>query len=155
MGVSLGGLAFTNMWDLPTYAMLLVGVAAIKAYPSQDSTGFGYVKRAALAIVQVPLVVVLLAVVLYLPYYLSFTSSVQGVGAVITPTRYVHMLVVLGVPMALGRAVHNWELLADRRRPGLAKNDRDLRIDRADPVRRLARSAPSDSRPRDVRRPIG
>ena len=102
MGISLGGLAFTNMWDLPTYAMLLVGVAAIKAYPSQDdSTGFGYVKRAALAIVQVPLVVVLLAVVLYLPYYLSFTSSVQGIGAVITPTRYVHMLVVWGVPMAL------------------------------------------------------
>ena len=101
MGISLGGLAFTNMWDLPTYSMLLVGVAAIKAYPSQDSTGFGYVKRAALAIAQVPLVVVLLAVVLYLPYYLSFTSSVQGMGAVITPTRYVHMLVVWGVPMAL------------------------------------------------------
>ena len=101
MGISLGGLAFTNMWDLPTYAMLLVGVAAIKAYPSQDSTAFGYVKRAALAIAQVPLVVVLLAVVLYLPYYLSFTSSVQGVGAVVTPTRYVHMLVVWGVPMAL------------------------------------------------------
>ena len=101
MGVSLGGLAFTNMWDLPTYAMLLVGVAAIKAYPSQDSTGFGYVKRAALAVAQVPLAVILLAVVLYLPYYLGFSSSVQGVGAVVTPTRYVHMLVVWGVPMAL------------------------------------------------------
>ena len=101
MGVSLGGLAFTNMWDLPTYAMLLVGVAAIKAYPSQDSSGFGYVRRAALAIAQVPLAVILLAVILYLPYYLSFTSSVQGIGASITPTRYVHLLVVWGVPMAL------------------------------------------------------
>ena len=101
MGVSLGGLAFTSMWDLPTYAMLLVGVAAIKAYPSQDSSGFGYVRRAALAIAQVPLAVILLAVILYLPYYLSFTSSVQGIGASITPTRYVHLLVVWGVPMAL------------------------------------------------------
>ncbi len=101
MGVSLGGLAFTNMWDLPTYAMLLVGVAAIKAYPSEDSSGVGYVKRAALAIVQVPLVVILLAVALYLPYYLSFSSSVQGIGAVVTPTRYAHMLVVWGAPLAL------------------------------------------------------
>ena len=89
------------MWDLPTYSMLLVGVAAIKAYPSQDSSGFGYVRRAALAIAQVPLAVILLAVVLYLPYYLSFTSSVQGIGASVTPTRYVHLLVVWGVPMAL------------------------------------------------------
>ena len=101
MGVSLGGLAFTNMWDLPTYAALLVAVAAIKVYRSQDSTAFGYAKRAALAVAQVPLAVILLAVILYLPYYLGFSSSVQGIGASVTPTRYVHLLVVWGVPMAL------------------------------------------------------
>ena len=32
MALSLGGLAFTNMWDLPTYAALIVVIAAMKAY---------------------------------------------------------------------------------------------------------------------------
>ena len=40
MAVSLGGLAFTNMWDLPTYGALLVGIAALKAY-AQPGAGSG------------------------------------------------------------------------------------------------------------------
>ncbi len=107
MGVSLGGLAFTNMWDLPTQAALLVGAAALKAYPrpsSQDEseqTVLDQLRRMAFAVVQAPAVVILLAIALYLPYYTGFTSSIEGVGAVVTPTRYLHMLIVWGVPLVL------------------------------------------------------
>ena len=142
MAVSLGGLAFTNMWDLPTYGALLVGIAALKAYaqpgagsgqetsspspqpspsrergsvdrgsspkivsthPCQPIEGEGAAEgvgavlaRVGLGIVQTPLIVVALAFVLYLPYYLEFTSSVQGIGAVTTPSRYFHLFVVWG-----------------------------------------------------------
>ena len=102
MAVSLGGLAFTNMWDLPTYAALLVGVAALKAYPGRWSEGGdgessgSVVARVGLAVVQVPLIVVALSFVLYLPYYLGFTSSLQGIGAVATPSRYFHLFLVWG-----------------------------------------------------------
>ena len=102
MAVSLGGLAFTNMWDLPTYAALLVGVAALKAYPGRWSEGGdgessgSVAARVGLAVVQVPLIVVALSFVLYLPYYLGFTSSVQGIGAVATPSRYFHLFLVWG-----------------------------------------------------------
>ena len=115
MAVSLGGLAFTNMWDLPTYGALLVGLAALKAYavnhphPNPLPQGRGGIggtslqgrggtglARVGLAVVQTPLIVVALAFVLYLPYYMEFTSSVQGIGAVTTPSRYFHMFVVWG-----------------------------------------------------------
>ena len=100
MAISLGGLAFTNMWDLPTYAALLVGIAALKAYPRPSSEregdeGAGVVlARVGLAVVQTPLIVIALAFALYLPYYLGFTSSVQGIGAVVTPSRYLHLFLV-------------------------------------------------------------
>ena len=54
-----------------------------------------------LAVVQIPLVVIVLAVALYLPYYLGFTSSVAGIGANPTPTRYVHAFIVWGVPLVV------------------------------------------------------
>ena len=107
MALSLGGLAFTNMWDLPTYATLLVAVCALKAYAEpagpEGATGArrGLLARTGLAVVQVPLLVVALALVLYLPYYLGFTTSLKGVGAVVTPTRYLHMFIVWGVPLTL------------------------------------------------------
>ena len=90
------------MWDLPTYAALLIGIAALKAYPQPSSwrvgdKGMGYVvTRVGLSVIQTPLIVVVLAVALYLPYYLGFTSSVQGIGAVATPSRYFHLFIVWG-----------------------------------------------------------
>ena len=47
------------------------------------------------------LAVVAVAVLLYLPYYLGFSASVSGIGAVVTETRYVHLFIVWGVPMIL------------------------------------------------------
>ena len=102
MAVSLGGLAFTNFWDMPTYAALLMGVAALKAYlPPSDTGGagatLGLMARAAL---QVPLLVIALAVALYLPYYLDLPSSVEGIGAVAVTSRHLHSFIVWGAPLA-------------------------------------------------------
>ncbi len=106
MALSLGGLAFTNMWDLPTYAALIVVIAMLKAYheftrqPEDEgenpTLGARIVDTAALA-----LMVVAVAILLYLPYYLGFSASVSGIGAVVTPTRYVHMFIVWGVPLVI------------------------------------------------------
>ncbi len=105
MGLTLGGVGFTNMWDMPTCAALLLGVAALKAYPkprSEDqSPARGVLWRTGLEVLRVPLPVIALAFLLFLPYYLGFASSVEGIGAVAVPTRYLHLFIVWGVPLAL------------------------------------------------------
>lgn len=97
MALSLGGLAFTNMWDLPTYAILLLGVVALMAYPIYQ----GRIQPILGAMSQFPMVVIALAVILFIPYYVSLTSSVDGIGAVETTTRYSHLFIFWAVPIAL------------------------------------------------------
>jgi YYY domain-containing protein len=97
MALSLGGLAFTNMWDLPTYAVLLLGIVALKAYPIYQ----GRILPILGAMAQFPMIVIALALILFMPYYISLTASVEGIGAVDTTTRYPHMFIVWGVPMIL------------------------------------------------------
>ena len=97
MALSLGGLAFTNMWDLPTYAILMLGVVALRAYPIYQ----GRILPILGAMAQFPMMVIALAFILFMPYYVSFASSVDGIGAVQTTTRYPHMFIVWGVPMVM------------------------------------------------------
>lgn len=91
MALSLGGLAFTNMWDGPTYMALLIAVVALVAFrPGYRSAGL------------IPLLAVPLAILLFLPYYLSsFPNSVSGIAAVTTGTRYPHMMLVWALPLIL------------------------------------------------------
>lgn len=96
-GLSLGGLAFTNMWDLPTYAILLVAVIGMKTYSAYPSR----IRPVISAITQYPMIVIALAFIFFLPYYLNFGSSVEGFGAVNTTTRYPHLLIVWGLPLLL------------------------------------------------------
>ena len=94
MGVVLGGLAFTNMWDGPTFAALLAGVAVVKAL-SAGGRGLTEVARRVLPIGAAILAVAILA---YLPYYLSFRSSISGVEPVVdATTRPVHAFIVWGL----------------------------------------------------------
>ncbi len=106
MALTLGGLAFTNMWDLPTYAALLVIVAGLKAYSeysrrSGDEAQSETLGSRIMDSATISITVVALAILLYLPYYLEFSASVSGIGAVVTPTRYIHLFIVWGVPLAL------------------------------------------------------
>ena len=107
-GLALGGLAFTNMWDLPVFSALVVGVAALKA-----SSARGGLWRLIRGAAPFSAAVIVLAVVLILPYLLSFTSQVP-LGAPIAAvesntTRLPHMLIVWGLYLV---AVSPFVLLA-------------------------------------------
>ena len=94
MGAVLGVLAFTNMWDLPVFAALLVGVAGVRAYSARPDDAPGLVARTASA----ALPVIAVSLVLILPYLISFASQVSGIGAVgVYATRPVHLLIVWGL----------------------------------------------------------
>ena len=94
LGVLLGALAFTNMWDLPVFWALIGCVALLRAYAS----GLGLSRRAALSSGTTALAVLALAVVLFLPYYLTFQAGVGGIGAVSwASSRPVHLFAIWGL----------------------------------------------------------
>ena len=100
LGLALGGVAFTNMWDLPVLAALIFAVAALKTYSARGGGIWTLVKGT----VPVTVAVVGIAAVLILPYLLSFTTQVSGIGPVgsydgvrVATTRPLHMLIVWGL----------------------------------------------------------
>ena len=94
MGLALGGLAFTNMWDLPVFMALFVGVALLKAH-SLRGGGLRNAVGGAAAVAGGVIVVALWSI---LPYLITFTSQVSGIGAVTgAATRPVHMFIVWGL----------------------------------------------------------
>ena len=91
MGLALGGLAFTNMWDLPVFSAVVVGVAALKAHSVRGANMWELIKGS----LPFSAAVIGLAVLLILPYLLSFTSQVSGISpAVVNTTRLPHLLIV-------------------------------------------------------------
>ena len=93
MALVLGGLAFTNMWDLPTFAAVFLGIAALKTYSEYGGDAWTMLKGT----VPIGALVIGLAGLLYLPYYLDFRSSLTGIYAVPTTTRPVHLFLVWGL----------------------------------------------------------
>ena len=89
----LGGLGFNNLWDMPTFAALLIGVLAIRAYRE----GSDIPQSIALALFPVGLAILALAALMYSPYLLDINAGVNGIGVVITHTRAIHMFIVWGL----------------------------------------------------------
>ncbi|MDA0769613.1 MAG: DUF2298 domain-containing protein [Chloroflexi bacterium] len=89
----LGGLAFTNMWDLPTYGGLFIAAAAFRIFREKN----GSFKSMAVYAGPTVLAVFILVYVLYAPYFLNFQAGVNGLGAVETTTRGVHLFVIWGL----------------------------------------------------------
>ena len=114
MGLVLGALAFNNMWDLPVFAALLVGVAGVRAYSARPDDAVGLIERVASA----ALPVIALALVLIAPYLVSFGSQVSGIGAVgVYTTRPPHLLIVWGLfLLAVAPAIVSvfWRTTVDR-----------------------------------------
>ncbi len=91
MGLSLGGLAFTNMWDLPIFAALFLGVAGLRAY----AVGGGGVWTLIKGTVPIGTAVIGLAFLLFLPYHSSFSSQFSGIHPVVeATTRPVHFFMI-------------------------------------------------------------
>ena len=103
LGLAIGGLAFTNMWDLPSYASLLLGVAVLKAYSlrTRGDAGAPTPTRVWTAPLLIAAGGIALAVLLFLPYHLTLQSSVSGIAPVPVTTRPVHMGIVWGLYLAV------------------------------------------------------
>ena len=93
IGLVLGGVAFTNMWDLPTYAALFISLAFLKAYRAYE----GRIGEVIANVVPIGAAVVGLAFILFLPYFLTFKGGVEGIGAVPTGTRPIHLFLIWGL----------------------------------------------------------
>ena len=94
LGLLLGALAFTNTWDLPVFWALIACAALLRAYAS----GLGLSRRAALSAGATALVVLAVAVLLFLPYYLTFRANVSGIGAVSwASSRPAHLFAIWGL----------------------------------------------------------
>lgn len=104
LALILGGLGFINAWDLPVFAAIFLGVAALRAYAMRGPS----LREIVASVLPIGAVVIGLAFVLYLPYFGSFQSQFSGIRPVIdATTRPVHFFVVWGlllvavVPMAV------------------------------------------------------
>jgi YYY domain-containing protein len=102
--IMLGALAFINTWDIATFSFLVVAAAFASNFGRvRGLTGDLLLQVATFA---VPLL--LLALLLYIPFYASFTSQADGVLPVVSRdgvtqvgTRPVHFLLFWGMPLAV------------------------------------------------------
>ncbi|HEX5479183.1 MAG TPA: DUF2298 domain-containing protein [Dehalococcoidia bacterium] len=78
--VVLGALAFVNTWDIATLAFVVVAAAAVSNFMRVRKLTLDL----AVQVVSFAVPLVILAVVLYLPFYTSFTSQANGIGAVVS-----------------------------------------------------------------------
>ena len=75
IALSLGALAFINIWDFPVFAAILVALVLVKSYGDWN----GRVKPALLRSLTLLGPVLAGAVVLFIPYYLTLSSQATGV----------------------------------------------------------------------------
>ena len=90
----LGGLAFVNAWDIVTFAALWAALLAFKAVRQEDGAWTRALLQAWLPVAAT----LSLAILLYLPFYVSLDSQATGilpVGEV--GTRPVHFLIIWGL----------------------------------------------------------
>ena len=95
----LGSLAFINVWDFPLLAALLSLVVLLKAYGQNEGNVSATTARSALML----LPILSIAVVLFLPFYLTLSSQVSGILPVTgVSTRPISFLLVMGLLFFLG-----------------------------------------------------
>ena len=89
-GITLGGIAFMNTWDLPVYFALLVGAYTLRQVWVR---GWDWARLTDLLGLAIPLGI--FSLVLYAPFYISFQSQVGGIlPNLIYPTRGFYLWVM-------------------------------------------------------------
>ncbi len=98
-GVLIGGLAFLNTWDIATLAFLVVAAAFVSNFARLRAITVDLFVQ----IISFSLPLLILAILLYLPFYTSFASQANGIGAVVSnqaikvpATRPFHALLFWG-----------------------------------------------------------
>jgi YYY domain-containing protein len=90
LGLLLGGLAFLNTWDILVAWVLIVGAYVLVRVAE---TGWGWGRGEDLFVLGIPLGI--LSFILYLPFYVSFSSQLGGVlPNLVYPTRGAHLWVM-------------------------------------------------------------
>jgi len=93
--LTLGGLAFLNTWDILVAATLVVGAYLLARVAEK---GWGWERSEEAFVFGLPLAV--LAVALYLPFYLGFSSQLGGIlPNLVYPTRGAHLWVMFGTQL--------------------------------------------------------
>jgi YYY domain-containing protein len=106
-GLIFGGLAFLNTWDFPIYLVLLTGAYLLVRV---RQAGWSWGRLLELLEFAIPLGI--LSVLLYLPFYVGFSSQAGGIlPNLVNPTRGAHLWVMFGtlfVPLLLYFAYLRW-----------------------------------------------
>ncbi len=93
LAVSLGGLAFLNTWDFPLYLALVSGALLLALVQER---GWSWDLLEDFLKFSIPLAV--LSVVLYLPFYIGFSSQAGGIiPNLVFPTRGAYLWIMFGV----------------------------------------------------------
>ncbi len=107
--VLLGGLGFMNTWDLPTFGFLLTLLVLARNLIGRESPRQGLIEAAKFLL---PLFA--LALLLYTPFYLSFSSQAQGLDTVRNgATRPVQAFLFWGPLMAVALPLPLYRLTQD------------------------------------------
>ena len=101
MAVVLGGLAFLNTWDFPVYLAVVSGAFILSLVNAPREAGYGRPRGWGLDLLEeffkfsIPLA--LFSIVLYLPFYVGFSSQAGGLlPNIIFPTRGVYIWIMFG-----------------------------------------------------------
>lgn len=113
----LGGLGFLNSWDLPTYLLVVAVAFGLRQFWITGAFRWREMRETLLF----ALVAVVAAVVLYFPFYLTFSSQAQGIGLVPVRTKLHHLLIfwapfgvlIIGFLLVQLSAIRQWVLGAE------------------------------------------
>ena len=106
----LGSIAFINLWDAPTYLLLLILLVFAKALlpPSTERIDeVVYPKIRDLLIATRKTIgfcfpIFMASILLFLPFYLSLHGQIDGISPYYGPgTRIFHFIIVMGIPLIL------------------------------------------------------
>lgn len=109
-GLVAGGMMFLNAWDGPVYLLLLVGAEGMRRLLRNERPGLR--RSDLLAMAWFALRIALLAVLCYLPFYLSFRTQAGGFLPNLQHSSSLRQLFVIFAPFAL--MLGAWLLLEGR-----------------------------------------
>lgn len=95
VAVIIGSLGFLNSWDLPTYAFIVFAAVALRAYQKAGRIDTFLFRDVGLFVVTVGVA----SVVIYLPFYLHFSSQASGFRPVITASTQIHHYLLFWGPL--------------------------------------------------------
>ncbi len=108
--LALGALGFTNTWDFPIYAFMTLSAVALGAWQEKQLRWRD--RFADLLLLGIP------GILLYLPFYLNFTSQASGLGPnPFNGTQAGHFFIVFG-PLLIINAAFGLKLVLEAHRTG-------------------------------------